>query len=447
MKIPYNFTPRPYQRTLFEEMEKGKKRFITVWHRRSGKDKTWMNVMVEQMLKRVGVYFYLLPTYAQGRKIVWEGIDGEGFKMIDHIPVSLRKRMDNQEMMIELVNGSIFRVVGTDKIDRVVGTNPVGCVFSEFSLQDPKAWDYISPILRENGGWAGFNFTPRGKNHAYHLLKYAQENRESWFTSVKSARDTKAIKVKDLDEERRMVVAKYGDDAVFRQEFMVEFVGIAQGAYYQGALDNAVKEGRVTQVEYDDDYPVHTAWDIGLHDITSIWFYQVVDGKYYIIDYLEDNNKSFKEYVQVIKQKPYVYGTHHFPHDMAQREFSSNESRFKIMKRLLPNIKILKRSAVADGIEASREMLARCYIDETKCARGLDCLYEYKREWSDKNQTYKDKPVHNWASHGADAFRYMSIAVINHNIKHNPVYRKTQSRLEKSLKNNSLNRLIRNSGL
>src|SRR6056300_277907 len=304
MKIPYNFTPRPYQRTLFEEMEKGKKRFITVWHRRSGKDKTWMNVMVEQMLKRVGVYFYLLPTYAQGRKIVWEGIDGEGFKMIDHIPVSLRKRMDNQEMMIELVNGSIFRVVGTDKIDRVVGTNPVGCVFSEFSLQDPKAWDYISPILRENGGWAGFNFTPRGKNHAYHLLKYAQENRESWFTSVKSAKDTKAIKVKDLDEERRMVVAKYGDDAVFRQEFMVEFVGIAQGAYYQGALDNAVKEGRVTQVEYDDDYPVHTAWDIGLHDITSIWFYQVIDGKYYIIDYLEDNNKSFKEYVQVIKQKP-----------------------------------------------------------------------------------------------------------------------------------------------
>jgi hypothetical protein len=132
---------------------------------------------------------------------------------------------------------------------------------------------------------------------------------------------------------------------------------------------------------------------------------------------------------------------------MAQREFSSNESRFKIMKRLLPNIKILKRSAVADGIEASREMLARCFIDETKCARGLDCLYEYKREWSDKNQTYKDKPVHNWASHGADAFRYMSIAVINHNIKHNPVYRKTQSRLEKSLKNNSLNRLIRNSGL
>ncbi|RMD72956.1 MAG: hypothetical protein D6822_00435, partial [Cyanobacteria bacterium J149] len=147
--LPHNFTPRPYQLPLLKALDSGMKRAVVVWHRRSGKDKTAINFMAKKMFERVGQYFYFLPTYKQGRKIIWDGIDGSGFRLLDHIHPDLRVKTNDQEMKIQLVNGSIFQVIGTDNVDSIVGTNPVGCVFSEYSLQDPQAWDFIRPILAE----------------------------------------------------------------------------------------------------------------------------------------------------------------------------------------------------------------------------------------------------------------------------------------------------------
>ncbi|HKZ39413.1 MAG TPA: hypothetical protein VJ044_00535, partial [Candidatus Hodarchaeales archaeon] len=145
-------------------MDSGFKRAVCVWHRRAGKDKTLLNLCVKKMMERVGTYYYFFPTYEQGRKILFEGIDKDGFKFLDHIPKETRKRTTSQPMCVELINGSTLWIIGTDKIDSIVGTNPVGTIWSEYSLQDPKAWGYIRPILEENGGWAVFNFTSRGKN-------------------------------------------------------------------------------------------------------------------------------------------------------------------------------------------------------------------------------------------------------------------------------------------
>jgi phage terminase large subunit len=145
--IPFNFEPRSYQVPLLSAIDSGVKRAVSIWHRRSGKDKTLINLVAKKMFERVGTYYYFFPTYSQGKKILWDGMDRMGMKFTDHIPSAVRKRTNDQEMKIEIVNGSMFQVIGTDNIDSIVGTNPIGCIFSEYSLQNPKAWDFVRPIL------------------------------------------------------------------------------------------------------------------------------------------------------------------------------------------------------------------------------------------------------------------------------------------------------------
>lgn len=150
-----------------------KHRAVLVWHRRAGKDKTTLNFTIMKMLQRVGLYYYFLPTYAQGKKIIWDGIGSDGFAFMQHFPNYLVAGRSETEMQVTFRNGSVFQVIGTDKIDSIVGTNPIGCIFSEYSLQNPKAWDLTRPILGENGGWAVFVYTPRGKNHGHRLFELA----------------------------------------------------------------------------------------------------------------------------------------------------------------------------------------------------------------------------------------------------------------------------------
>jgi hypothetical protein len=189
--LPVNFVTRPYQFGIWDAIvNKGVTRAVTVWHRRSGKDKVFINILMAMMSKRKGTYYYFLPTYNQGKKIIWDGMDRDGYKFINHIPEELILRKNDSEMKIELVTGSIFQVVGTDNFDSIMGTNPVGCVFSEYSLQNPQAWEFIRPILLENGGWAIFNFTPRGNNHAKKLYDMAKVNPD-WFCELLTVDDTK----------------------------------------------------------------------------------------------------------------------------------------------------------------------------------------------------------------------------------------------------------------
>ena len=177
IQLPFHFKPRPYQLPFFRAMDGGLKRAVLVHHRRAGKDKSAFNFMVKEAFKRVGIYYYFFPTYNQGRKVLWDGIDKDGFRFLDHIPKEVRKGDPNQtEMKQMLINGSMIQIVGSDNVDTIVGTNPVGCVFSEYPLQDPSGWDFVRPILRENGGWAVFCYTPRGKNHGYDLYAMAKDN-------------------------------------------------------------------------------------------------------------------------------------------------------------------------------------------------------------------------------------------------------------------------------
>src|SRR5258708_5446482 len=230
VNIPHNFVQRDYQKPFWLQIQDDPvKRAVTVWHRRSGKDKTMLNAVLVQMLKRVGVYYYVFPEFNQGRKALWDNIDSKGFKTMEHIPIPLRKRVRDQEMSIELYNGSIFQVIGAADIDRIVGTNPVGIVFSEYSLMSPSVIGFLLPIVNENNGFMWFNFTPRGDNHARTLWEQAQRD-ESWFSQMVTAKDSEVFSKGELKEIREEYIALYGDDKLFNQEMMCSFAEAVLGS-------------------------------------------------------------------------------------------------------------------------------------------------------------------------------------------------------------------------
>ena len=410
MDIPFNFTPRDYQLPLLKAMDSGFKRAVCVWHRRAGKDKTLLNLLVKKMLERVGTYYYMFPTYEQGRKILWEGIDKDGFRFLDHIPQEIRKRTTSQPMCIELVNGSTLWVIGTDKIDSIVGTNPVGTVWSEFALQDPKAWGFIRPILEENGGWAVFNFTSRGMNHGYDLLQYAKEDPDKWFTQVLPATETGVFTPEQLESERKAYIAEDGDDLRFNQEYLCSFDGAIQGSYYGAQIADIEKQGRIKTVPYDPIVPVDTWWDLGVGDAMAIWFTQDVGNEVHVIDYLEAEGEGIPYYMAELQQRRYVYGAHYWPHDGEAREISTGVSRKETAEKLgLNPLFIIDNIGIDDGIQATRLILNRCWFDAEKCRDGINALKNYHKEYDDKRKIYKNRPEHDWSSHGADSFRYCAV--------------------------------------
>jgi phage terminase large subunit len=405
--IPHNFKPREYQIKLWNALDTYK-RAVCIWHRRAGKDKTLTNIVIREMVKRVGAYYYFFPTYQQGKKILWNGMDKAGFRFIDHFPKELIASMNDTEMVIKLKNGSLFQVIGTDNINSIVGTNPVGCVFSEYSLQDPQAWDFIRPILAENGGWAIFNYTPRGTNHGKDLYNLA-EREDNWFAQKLTVDDTNAISKEILEQERKEMLERTGNDALFMQEYYCSFDAPVEGAYYGSQMMKAEEENRITNIPYEENLKVNTYWDLGVDDSMTIWFLQSLGKEKRLIDYLEVTGEGLTYCIKGLFNKPYVYGEHFAPRDIKVRELSDGKSRLDKAQALGVNFQIVPDIGVEDGIDAVRSILGSCWFDKTKCARGIDALRSYHKEWDEKNKVYKNHPKHDWASHGSDAFRYLAV--------------------------------------
>lgn len=416
IRVPYKFTPRDYQMNMMTFLDQGFKRYVGVVHRRGGKDKAMLNVIISQAVQRPAIYYHIFPTYAQGRKAIWEGIDPRtGIKMLDHFPEELISRKNDQEMRIELQNRSIYRVIGIENYNDIMGTNPYGCVFSEYSLQDPRAWDYIRPILAENGGWAAFIYTFRGRNHGWELYEMARTRRhEGWLTELLTIKDTRredgsyVISPEDVERE----IAEGMDPAFAQQEYYCSPEGMAMGAYYGKQLAAAREEQRIGIVPYIAGHKVDTFWDLGYDDSTTIWFMQAIGDQFRFIDYYENSNEGLDHYAKIIHQKPYVYGDFYFPHDIANHDIGieGGKSRMEVAESygLRPAVRIKRprdTASVRDGIESARGLFNRCVFDEKKCSRGLMALAGYEADYDEKQKKLQNRPKHNWCSHGADAFR------------------------------------------
>lgn len=416
INVPFNYSPRDYQLPILEAFDNGIKRGVWAAHRRSGKDKTCINLVAKKMLERVGAYYYVFPTYNQGRKILWDGIDRDGKRLLDHFPKELLDGKPNDtEMKLKFKNGSLFQIVGSDNIDSIVGTNPVGVVFSEYALQDPIAWGYLRPILAENGGWAVFVSTVRGENHFYDIYELAKSDPVNWFCRMDKASETGVIPKETLEQERNEIVRLYGDDALYQQEYECNFSVPIAGAYYAKHIARAYQDGRVGVVPHEPTLTVDTAWDLGMDDRMSIWFFQCVGAEIRLIDFMEGTGRGIPDYISEIKQtRPhYVFGLHIGPHDIKVRDLSvtAGKTRQDVARALGFEFQVAPKLPILDGIDAVRNLFGRCWFDKDKCKSGINALKNYRKQYDEKRKTYLNLPYHDWSSNAADAFRMLATAL------------------------------------
>jgi phage terminase large subunit len=418
--LPNGWRPRWYQEPLWNYLEQGGKRAIGIWHRRAGKDDVLLNRTAVAAFERPATYWTALPEYAQARKALWAAVDPHtGKRRIDMaFPHELRDSTNEQEMFIRFKNGATWQLVGSDRYDALVGAGVAGVTFSEFALANPSAWGYIRPMLEENNGWAAFITTPRGRNHAKALLDMAKEN-PKWFAEVLSVKDTGALNEQQLDESLHEYIALYGEDlgrAQFEQEYLCSFNAAILGAFYARELVTVRKEGRIVEVEPIATRPVHRAWDIGVRDDTSIWWFQVVAGQVLILDCYSASNAGVDHFAEVIAKRRdehgWLDGIDFVPHDAKVREWGAPgaRSRVETMKSLGLNPQLAPDQSKMDGIQAARTTLGRSVFHPRTEALGLSALEQYRREWDDDKKTFKPTEVHDWTSHLADAFRYLAVS-------------------------------------
>ncbi len=431
--IPNKWSPRKYQLKALKALDNGVKRVVSVWHRRGGKDTTALNYTAKRMMGTVGNYWHLFPLQTQARKAIWKGINKDGQSILDQVfPPEIVKSKNGTEMVIELINGSTWQLCGSDNYNNLVGSNPIGVVFSEWSLCNPLAWSYIRPILAENGGWAWFIYTPRGKNHGYTLYQLAKKSL-GWFAEILTVDDTGAISQEILKEEEEEM-----DDSDFQQEYYCSFDAAIKGAYYSKEFKVIDAENRICSVPHDPNAKVYTAWDLGHKDATAIWFYQIVGNEIHIIDYYYATGVDIDHYAEQIlgyqiaydddgsvsiglkdlkgaeHRQKYDYESHGLPHDARAKTLASGGK--SVQEQVAAHlgwdkVKIVPSLSKQDGRQAVRKMLKNTWFDANRCEEhGVAALREYQREWDDKNKIFKKDHLHNWASDPADAFRYLAIA-------------------------------------
>jgi len=405
VKIPY----RP--RALQAEMHNSLKRWnVLVMHRRFGKTVFAVNQLIKTTLTcplpRPRTAF-VAPTFAQAKRIAWDYVKF-------YASVIPGVTFNETELRADFPNGGRLMLLSAENPDALRGIYLDECIFDEFGMQNPRVWgEVVRPALSDRQGSACFLGTPAGHNHFFDLLDTARgqiaEGSEDWYFKICKASETGIVKPEELDAAKAQMTPEQ-----YEQEYECSFTAAIIGAYYGKLLSEAEEAGRITRVPYDPMYPVHTAWDLGINDSTAIWFAQIFrGGAVNVIDYYESSGVGLDHYADILTKKNYNYGDHLAPHDIEVRELGSGKSRLETAFSLGIRFKVIPKMKVADGINAARMMLPRCYFDRDKTAEGLDMLRQYRQEWDDKKRSFRDAPRHDFTSHAADAFRYLAVGLEN----------------------------------
>jgi len=414
IKVP-TITPRDYQLPVFEYWDEGGERAVEVWARRMGKDLCYMNVACMKSFERKGLYVHFLPEFAHARRTIWDGMSNEGERLIDiSFPPEIRKSINEQEMRIELRNGSVWQLGGSDQYNRWVGGNPIGLVYSEFALAHPKGWELMRPILKANGGWAAFISTPRGYNHLYTMLELAKRE-PGWRWCVQNALDVGLMTQADIDEEIRLGMP----EELARQEYLCDFAAANVGAILGRYMEKAEREGRISlEPVFDlDGGGIIVTSDIGFRDTAAFWFWQQQPhGRFALVDYDEDTGLDAEEWIDRLRKKPWRMHTFYLPHDARAKTFQSRHSVVEqfLGSGLAEEVKIVPALKSQDKVNAGRSVLPRCTFDAAACAQGILALRQWSYKWDDERRTFSKEPDHDWSSHAADAFCYGAAMLKDH---------------------------------
>ena len=402
--IELDYKPRDVFLDFHERQERWS---IVVAHRRCGKTVACINDLIYKALmegKEDGRYAYVAPYYSQAKNIAWD--------YLQRFAQPVLSKANQSELWVELITGARIRLFGADNPDALRGLYLDGIVLDEYAdMRSPRIWgEIIRPLLADRLGWAVFIGTPKGHNSFWDVYSNALNNPE-WYVKTLRASQTELIPASELADAAKMM-----SQDQYLQEFECDFESAILGAFYGKEMRALTDSGRITNVEHDSLFPVHTAWDLGYSDDTSIWWYQVVHGEIRLLDYHSSNGQPIAFYTGLIQSKEreygYNYGIHWLPHDARAKTLASNGK--SIIEQLsvkipLEKMKIVPSLSLQDGIQASRLALMRAWFD-TKCDDGIECLRQYQREYDEDKKVFRDKPRHDWTSHGADAFRMLSIA-------------------------------------
>lgn len=415
IQLPYNFTPRPYQLEDLKAIDSGLyDRFLLRQCRRSGKDKLCISIVPKLLYQRVGNGYYLFPSYAQGRKALWEGKDKSGFPFLGHFPEEIRAGINNNEMKLELKNGSTFRVMGTENIDSLVGTNPILIVFSEWALQDPRAWDFLRPILEENGGIAIFNGTPRGQNHMFQM-ELNNKGKKGWYVrEVQTLWPERDNYYQILTPEQIQRVRDEGmDEELIEQEYGVSYVAGEKGRYYSEQVKDARLKGRIGHFPHDPNKWVDVVFDLGYRDDTVLGFKQIDGKRHTWIDYHKNNTKDLPYYVRVMKDKGYDYRYVILPHDCEQGKFQLGFSHKEVLQNLMAQAGIHAEIIIApkvsqkqEAIQCTRSVFHTYYFNEDTTKELVSDLELYHRKWDKTKGLFAEQPAKDGPDHSADMVSY-----------------------------------------
>ena len=397
-EITINYKPRKHAEAYHDRTE----RFaVLVAHRRFGKTVAAINELIRACFavdnKDVRVA-YIAPYLSQAKAVAWD----YALEYTIDIPDI---KINHSELRIDFNNGSRFRLYGADNYNAMRGLYFDAIVCDEMADFPHSAWPTVlRPSLTDRKGSCTFISTPKGKNEFWELYEHAKSD-PSWWSGMYKASQTNILDPEELEEAKITM----GEDR-YEQEFECSFEAAIVGAYYAMEMKTAMQDNRITTVPYDPSVGVVTAWDLGIGDSTAIWFAQYVGQEIRVIDYYENSGVGLDHYAKELSNKNYHYMDHILPHDVQVKELGTGKSRLETLHNLgIQDVTIAPKLAIEDGIQAARSMLNRCWFDEEKCNRGIEALRQYRREFDEKNKTWRGKPLHDWTSHGADAWRYLAV--------------------------------------
>jgi hypothetical protein len=393
-------------RSVFEDFHDREQRWaVIVAHRRCGKTVACINDLIVKALlenKQHAQYAYIAPYYSQAKSVAW--------RYLERFSEPVLAKANQSELWVELVNGARIRLFGADNPDALRGNFLDGVVMDEMADMKPSVWgEIIRPLLADRLGWATFIGTPKGHNAFYDIYNEATK-KPNWYVKVLRADQTHLLAQSELDDAKATM-----SDNQYEQEFLCSFEAAILGAFYGQEMRRITDLERITTVDYDPMFPCHTAWDLGFNDSTSIWWFQVVYGEIRVLDHHSSNGQSIPFYTMLLDQKEnefgYKYGYHYLPHDARAKTLASGGKSIieQISAKIdIKHLKIVPNLSIQDGIQATRLALSRAWFDN-RCEEGIECLRQYQREWNDDKKCFNDRPKHDWTSHSADAFRYLSI--------------------------------------
>jgi hypothetical protein len=393
-------------RDIFLPLHNREKRWaLVVAHRRCGKTVACINELIKGVLtcERLNPRFaYIAPTYSQAKDVAWIYLQ----EFTRDIPgISYHEG----ELRVDFPNGGRIRLYGADNYNRMRGVYFDGAVLDEFGDMDPRAWkDVVRPALSDRLGYAIFIGTVRGRNHFHEMYEQSllPEYAKDWYVAIHPASSTGILPKTELEDARRQMSPE-----AYAAEYECSWSAPIVGSYYGSLMEEAALDGRIGPLAHERGKRVYTGWDLGVGDSTAIWFAQIIGDTVNVFDYVENSGVGLDWYAGELFRRNYIYSAHYFPHDVEQREVTTARARTEVLRDLGITATVIPRQKVEDGVNAVRLLIPRCRFDTVRCQLGLEALRHYRREWDAKKKVFSDRPLHDWASHGADAFRALALMI------------------------------------